>query len=116
MVFTSLHNNYLPEVANMVIDAKFPGFVDKHLTILPTISDYIRRFEWFRNASRLIGKSFTIVAHYSDIFKDVYILSILIKINGGPRSLYDFHVNNYHVYGNYNICPPPHQQLPTCYL
>ena len=32
MIFTSLHNNFLPEVANMVIDAKYPGFVDKHFS------------------------------------------------------------------------------------
>ena len=90
MVFTSLHNNYLPEVADMVINAKFPGIVDKHFGILHIISDYINRFERFHRARLLIGKSFAIVVQYSDTFKDIYILSILIRINGGTKTLYDF--------------------------
>ena len=90
MVFMSLHNNYLREVANMVIEAKFPGFIDKYLSFLHTISDYSNRYERFHSARLLIGKSVTIVSQYSDIFKDIYILSIAIKINGGPGTLYDF--------------------------
>ena len=90
MVFMSLHNNFLPEVASMVIDSKFPGFIDKHLSFLHQISDYINKFESFHNVRLLIGDSVTIVAQYSDIFKDIYLLSILLKINGGPRTLYDF--------------------------
>ena len=90
LVFQSLHNNYFPEVANMVIDAKFPGFVDKNLGFLYTISDYINRFEIFHTARLLIVNSLAIVAQYSDIFKDIYILLILIKINGGLTTLYDF--------------------------
>ena len=90
MVFTSLHNNYLPEVADMIIDAKFPGFVDKYFSFLHTISDFIKRFESIHRARLHVGKSVTIVSQYSDIFKDIYILSILIKINGGPRTLFDF--------------------------
>ena len=53
---------------------------------------YINKFERLHRAWLLIGKSVTviIVSQYSDIFKDIYILSILIKINGGPGTLYDF--------------------------
>ena len=90
MVFRSLHNNYLPEVANIIIDAKYPGFVDKHLGFIHSISDFTNRFEMFHRVRLLIMNSVTIVAQYSDIFKDVFILSILIKINGGPRTLYHF--------------------------
>ncbi len=90
MVFTSLHNNYLPEVANMVIDSKFPGLVDKYLSFLHTISDHMSRFAWFHSARLMIGKYIIIVSQYSDIFKDIYLLSILLKINGGPRTLYEF--------------------------
>ena len=90
MVFRSLHNNYLPEVANLVIDSKFPGFVDKHLSIIHKFSDYINSFERFHTVRILIGKSVTIVAQYSDIFKDIYLLLILLKINGGVRTLYEF--------------------------
>ena len=90
MVFTNLHNNYLPEVASMVIDAKFPGFIDRYLSFLHTISDCINSLESVHKALLFIGKSFTIFVQYSDIFKDIYILLILIKINGGPRTLYDF--------------------------
>ena len=90
MVFTSLHNNYSPEVANMVIDSKFPGFVDNHLSFLHTISDFIIKFERFRSARILIGKLTTIINQYSDIFKDIYLLLILVKINGGVSTLYEF--------------------------
>ena len=90
MVFTSLHNNYLPEVANMVIDAKFPGFVARHLSYINVISDFFSKFERFHSARLRIGKLATIVAQYSDIFKDIYLLSILIQINGGVRTLYEF--------------------------
>ena len=88
LVFSSLHNNYLPEVANMVIDAKFPGFVVRHLSYINVISDFLKRFESFHSARILIGNSVTIVAQYSDIFKDIYLLSILLKINGGPSTLF----------------------------
>ena len=90
MVFTSLHNNYLPEVANMVIDARYPGFVVRHLSYINKISDFFSSFERFHSARLLIGKSVTIVAQYSDIFKDIFLLSIIVKMNGGPRTLYEF--------------------------
>ena len=90
MVFTSLHNNYLPEVANMVIDARYPGFVVRHLSFIKLVSDFLNMFERLHSSRLLIGKLVTIVAQYSDIFKDCYLLSILIQINGGLRTLYEF--------------------------
>ena len=89
-VYTSIHNNYLPEIANMVIDAKYPGFVDKHLSYLKRFSDHMNQFENFHYVRQLIGNSLTIVAQYSDNFKDIFILSILLNINGGPGTLLEF--------------------------
>ena len=55
MVFASLHNNWLPEVAGLVIDAKYPGFVDKHLSFIHDISDYFKLLERFHSVTLLIG-------------------------------------------------------------
>ena len=90
MVFTSIHNNYLPEVANLVIEAKFPGFVDQHFRCINVISDFYNSFEKIKRTRLLIGTSVTIIAQYSDVFKDIYLLSILFRINGGLSSLYEF--------------------------
>ena len=90
MVFASLHNNYLPEVANMVIDARYPGFVVRHLNFINLISGFLKRFERIHSARHLVGKLAILFAQYSDIFKDIYLLSILIQINGGLRTLYQF--------------------------
>ena len=62
MVFTSLHNNYLPEVADMVINAKFPGFIDKHLSFLNVILEIFKRIKQIRSVRLLIGNTSIIVA------------------------------------------------------
>ena len=51
------------------------------------MSDYFNRSEKFHKTKLLIEKSLTIVSQYSDIFKDIYLLSILLKINGGLKTL-----------------------------
>ena len=68
LVFTSIHNNYIPEVANMIIDAKFPGFVEKHLSFLRNIFRYLTRSERFYSTRLLIGNLITIISQYSDNF------------------------------------------------
>merc|ERR1711983_272479 len=74
----------------MIIDAKFPGFVSRNLSFINVIADSFNRFERFHSARLLIKKSVTIISQYSDIFKDIYLLSILSKVNGGLKTLYEF--------------------------
>ena len=77
-IFSRLKNFYHPEIANFVIDSRFPGLVSKFLPFLQDISDYLNLFERLHSIRLFVRKSFSIISHYIDTFRDVYILYLIL--------------------------------------
>ena len=89
-IFARLKNLYHPEIANFVIESRFPGLVAKYLPFIQDISDYISQYEKLHRLTFLTKKSLSLVSHYADSFKDFYILYIMVNINGGTGTLVEF--------------------------
>ena len=90
-IFSRLKNHYHPEIAKFVIESKFPGLVAKYLPFIQNILHHLSSFlDKFHGLSLLARKSLNIISHYIDTFKDVYILYLMVIINGGPGTLVDY--------------------------
>ena len=89
-IFCCLHNNLEPVVCEMVIDSNFPGIMEKYCSKITTFLDNLNRNEKYKKAMYHISKIGGLLGHYSDIFKDSFLLYTICNINGGIKPLLDF--------------------------
>lgn len=89
-IFRQIHNSYDKESASLIINAKFPGIVAKHMKILLVIADYLSKFEWISVMLHNMRKVSILIAQFVDLTKDLYLLILLIQINGGLGTLIYF--------------------------
>ena len=89
-IFLQLRNNYHPEIANFISEARFPGLIAKYLPFIQNVQDYLSQFEQFHKSSLWAKKCWSIITHYIDTFKDGYILYLMIDLNGGWESLVNY--------------------------
>ena len=90
-LYRSLHNNYEPEVAKMIIDAKYPGIISRHFNVIRIFMECITNILKEKKYGTVFsGKLVSLVNQYSDTFKDCFLLYIMIEINGGPTTLLEF--------------------------
>ena len=80
-VYTSIHNNYEPEIGKMIINAKYPGIIERHFDLIVDISEYLSQYERVHSIRLLFRKLVSLVNHYSDTFKDSFLLYVMVEIN-----------------------------------
>ena len=89
-IFLQLKHNYHPEVANFISESRFPGIVAKYLPFIQDVKDILSQYKKFHKSSHWAKKCWSIISHYSDSFKDGFILYLMIDLNGGWESLVNY--------------------------
>ena len=97
-IYLSLHRKLDPAIAKNVVDEKFPGCLDGFKNCIEKISrkqwirgltDWINRTEWVK---RLISntKALTkIEFKFIDLYKDLGLSFLMLKLVGGPQAIID---------------------------
>ena len=89
-IFLQLKNNYHPEIANFVIESRFPGLIARFLPFIEDVNDFLSHFEKLHSFLHWSKKCIKLASHYADSIKDGFILYIMIDLNGGWESLVNY--------------------------
>ena len=89
-IFCCLHSRFDPRVCELIIDTRFPGFIDKYFgKIKGSLQNIFTREKWIGSIN-LIRRSNDLFSYFFDILKDSYLCYRLFSLNGGLIALWMF--------------------------
>ena len=101
-IYLSFHKKLDPAIAKSVVDEKFPGCLDGFKKGIEKISryewitwltDWVNRTEW---AKKLISNTNALIKiefKFIDLYKDLGLSFLMLKLVGGPLAIIDFPKN-----------------------
>ena len=87
VIFSCLKHRISDIVSKMVIDDKFPRFVDRYCCCFQII---VEKLNYFHKIIALTKKILGILSHYSDIFTDVFLMITMFMAVGGLDGVRSF--------------------------
>ena len=101
-IYFYLRNNFDPVQVQQMIDAKYPGIIDSLMKwiekfvrrpILTEITSFIIRTESAMKIKENMSAIISVEVKFLDIFKDLGISILMLKLIGGPQAISDFPTN-----------------------
>ena len=101
-IYLSLHKKLDPTIAKSVVDEKFPGCLDGFKKGIEKISryewitwltDWVNRTEWAKKLMSNTNALIKIEFKFIDLYKDLGLSFLMLKLVGGPLAIIDFPKN-----------------------
>ena len=86
-VFCILHKHFEPEVNKMILDAKFPGCFENSC---PSVLEQFEKLDQYKKQISLTKRIWQITSYIVDLYKDIFILIIMITMAGGLQAVLMF--------------------------